>query len=90
MVKKADINCLLLFIRDTSILDSNESILSGYRKKWAVGDQKGLNLVTHGDGLTSNCIVRFNVFLVCQMYQFQLELLVDDTTGLEFGSCIMP
>ena len=71
------------------VLDCNESLPGDDREKWAVGDQKELHLVTHGDGLTSNCIVRFNVFLECQTYLVQPELFVGDATGLEFGNCIL-
>ena len=87
--KEPNRNCMLFFFRDMIILDSTTSILRGYREKWVVCDQEGLHLVTHGDGLTFDYIVRFNMFLTCQTYRFQLELLVDNATELEFGNCIM-
>ena len=54
---------MLFFIRDTIVLDSKGFLPWDNRGEWAVGDQEGLHLVTHGDGLTSNRIVRFKVFL---------------------------
>ena len=42
----------------------------------------------HEDGLTDNFIVRFNISLACQTYRFQLDLLVFDAAGMEFGDCI--
>ena len=63
--KEPDNSCMLIFIRNTIVLDRNGSLLRDNREEWAVGGQEGLHLVTHGDGLASNCIVRFNVFLAC-------------------------
>ena len=71
------------------ILDSNGSVLRGYREKWTICDKEGLHLFTHGDGLTYNCIIKFNIFMACQTYQFQPELLFDVAAGLKFGDCIM-
>mmetsp|Transcript_64384 Transcript_64384/g.74129 ORF Transcript_64384/g.74129 Transcript_64384/m.74129 type:complete len:153 (-) Transcript_64384:403-861(-) len=84
--KESDSSCILFSIEETIILGSNGSIPWDDRAEWAVGDQEGLHLVTHGDGLTSNCIVRFNIFLVNQTYRIQPEFLVGDATGLEFGN----
>jgi len=84
--KEPNSSCFFFFIRDTIVLDSNGSFPRDDRETWAVGDQEGLHLVTHGDGLTSNCIVRFNIFLVNQTYRIQPEFLVGDATGLEFGN----
>ena len=44
-------------------------------------------MVTHGDDLMDNFIVRLNKFLACKTYQFQPERFVFDATGTEFGNC---
>ena len=64
------------------VLGSNGSLPWGKRDEWIIGDQQGLHLVTLGDGLTCDCIVRFNIFLACQTHLVQSELLVGDATGL--------
>ena len=46
-------------------------------------------LVPLGDDLTSDCVVRFKIFLVSQTYLVQPDLLVRYATGLEFGKCIV-
>ena len=73
---------MLFLVGDTIILGNNGSIPWSNRDDWAIGDQEGLHLVTLGNGLTSECIIRLNIFLACQTHLVQLELLVGDATGL--------
>ena len=73
---------MLCFIGDRIVLGSNGSIPWDNRDEWAVGGQEGLHLATHGDDLTHDCVVRFNIFLACKTLLIQLEFLFRDATGL--------
>ena len=64
------------------ILGGSRSVLRNNRDQGAVGDQEGLHLITHGDGLTSYFVIRFNIFLTCQTPLVQSELLVRDAAGV--------
>ena len=80
---------MVLFIRDTVTLSGNGFVPRNYRDQRIVGYQEGFPLVTHGDGLTGYFVIRFNVFLACQTYRVQLELLVGIATGMQFGDCVL-
>ena len=80
---------MLYFIRDMVIVGGNGSVRWGNRDEGGVGDQEGLHLITHGDGLTRYFVIRFNLFLACQTQFVQPELLVGDATGMQVGDCVL-
>ena len=80
---------MLFFISNTIVLGGNGSISFGRWEKGSGDAKECFDLVTLGGGLTSDFIIRFNIFLACQTHLLQPKLLVGDAHGVQFGECVL-